>query len=257
MELDVGIRSLIKIALLPPGFLLILLLIGWLWAGRAFGRVVLLLAITALYALSTPVTVSWLAAQLETVPALTPTQLRTSRADAIWILMAGSRKHNPEFNGGPWLDALSLQRVDYGLALHRKTGLPIVLSGGSADPEARPIADIAAEWLRQQAGVNALAVDNSSHDTWENARDSAALFAQHNVTRVLLVTHAYHMPRALLSAEVAGIDAVAAPFAFEHTPEAYRQPGSYKDWLPRPGYLTRSYRILHEIMGLVWYGLLR
>ena len=72
---------------------------------------------------------------------------------------------------------------------------------------------------------------------------------------VILVTHAFHMPRARLSARAASLDVVPAPFGFSHTPERYRQPGEVKDWLPQPGVLGRSYLILHEMAGLVWYGL--
>ena len=257
MEIDVGTRQLIKLALLPPGVLLILLLFGWLLAGKAFGRLVLLLAIVLFYGLATPVTVSWLAAQLETVPALTPTQLQTSRADAIWVLLAGVRRHNPERNGAEWLSALSLERIDYALTLHRKTGLPIVVSGGSPRGETRPVADLAVQWLQQQAGITPVIVDNSSRDTWENAQRSAELFAQNDIDRVLLVTHAFHMPRAMLSARAAAVDVVPAPFGFEHTPPELQRPGDYRDWLPQPGYLHRSYLILHEMAGLVWYGFFR
>ncbi len=257
MEIDIATRQLIKLALLPPGILLLMLLFGWLLAGKVFGRLVLLLAIVLMYGLATPVGVNWLAAQLETVPALTPTQLRTSRADAIWVLMAGVRRHNPERGGAEWPSAMSLERIDYALTLHRKTGLPIVVSGGSPSGETRPVAELAAEWLQQQANVTPVIVDNSSRDTWENAKRSAELFAQNSIGRVLLVTHAFHMPRAMLSARAAAVDVVPAPFGFEHTPPALQQPGDYRDWLPQPGYLRRSYLILHEMAGLVWYGFFR
>lgn len=257
MEIDVATRQLIKLALLPPGILLVMLLIGWLLAGRVFGRLVLLLAIVVLYGLATPVTVNWLATQLETVPALTPTQLKTSRADAIWVLLAGVRRHNPERGGAEWLSAASLERIDYALTLHRKTGLPIVVSGGSPRGETRPVAELAAEWLQQQASVTPVIVDNRSRDTWENAQLSAELFAQNSIGRVLLVTHAYHMPRAMLSARAAAVDVVPAPFGFEHTPPSLQQQVEFRDWLPQPGYLHRSYLILHEMAGLVWYGFFR
>ncbi len=257
MEIDIATRQLIKLALLPPGILLVMLLLGWLLAGKAFGRLVLLLAIAVMYGLATPASVNWLAAQLETVPALTPTQLRTSRADAIWVLLAGVRRHNPERGGAEWLSAVSLERIDYALTLHRKTGLPIVVSGGSPRGETRPVAELAAEWLQQQANVTPVIVDSSSRDTWENAQLSAKLFAQNSIGRVLLVTHAYHMPRAMLSARAAAVDVVPAPFGFQHTPPPLQQPGDYRDWLPHPGYLLRSYLILHEMAGLVWYGFFR
>ena len=109
--------------------------------------------------------------------------------------------------------------------------------------------------LHQRAGITSLAVDDQSRDTRENARESAKLLQSQGIRRVLLVTHAYHMPRSLLSARAAGIDAIPAPFAFEHVVPELQGPSELMDWLPQPGYLGRSYRILHEMAGLVWYGL--
>ena len=63
------------------------------------------------------------------------------------------------------------------------------------------------------------------------------------------------MPRSRLSAQLAGIDAVAAPMGFEHAPAPYSRPIDYVDWLPSADSLATSYRLLHEVAGLFWYGL--
>lgn len=167
MEIDVATRELIKLMLLPPGILILMLLIGWLMARRFFGRFVILLAIVLFYGLSTPMGVNWLASQLETIPPLTPTQLKASRADAIWVLMAGINRHNPELGGGDRLSWHSLERIDHALALHRKTGLPIIPSGGSVRGDTRPVAQLGSEWLQSRAAVKTLAVESASRDTWE------------------------------------------------------------------------------------------
>lgn len=255
MEIDVGTRAILKLALLPPGSLLILLLLGWLFARRFLGRLLILLAITLLYFLSTPIGLHLLASQLETVPALTPPQAKAARADAILVFLADLRQSNPERNGADSLGPLSLQRMDYALSLHRVTGLPIIPSGGSVRGDTAPAARLAVEWLRQQAGVNAPAADESSRDTRENALHSAELLTALGFERVLLVTHASHMPRAMLSARAAGVDAIPAPFDFEHAPPDRQDFSNPMDWLPQAGYLGRSYRILHEMVGLVWYGM--
>jgi uncharacterized SAM-binding protein YcdF (DUF218 family) len=199
--------------------------------------------------------VNWLATQVESVPAPPLAQLQDSRADAILVLMAGLRRINPELGGAAALSSLSLERIDYALALHRKTGLPIVISGGSVKGDTRPLAELAAEWLEDRAGIKPLAIDNASRDTRENMRNSAETLHRLGLKRVLLVTHAFHMPRAMLSARDAGVDVIPAPFAFEHAPAEMAPPTRYIDWLPQPGYLGRSYLLLHEMVGLVWYGL--
>ena len=111
--------------------------------------------------------------------------------------------------------------------------------------------------LRQQAGVTPIAVDSRSRDTFENALNTLEILEQKGLGRVLLVTHAYHMPRARLSARQAGLHVIPAPFGFMHTPPAFRGEAELSDWLPRAGALAKNYLLLHEMAGLVWYGLTR
>ena len=255
MEIDVGTRAILKLMLLPPGVLILLLLIGWLFARRFFGRILVLLATVALYLLSTPAVVDLLATPLESVPAAGAAELRDSRAQAILIFLAGASRNNPELDGEDGLGLLSLQRMDYGLALHRQTRLPLILSGGSVDDTSTPVARLAADWLTQRTGIKPLAIEQQSRDTRGNAFLSAELLQTLGIDRVLLVTHAAHMPRALLNARAAGLDVVPAPFGFEHTPAELREPGEIRDWLPQPRMLGRSYLVLHEMLGLIWYGL--
>ncbi len=255
MELDVLTRSLLKLFVLPPGALLLLLLIGWLFAKRVLGRVLILIAFLGFYLLSTPALLRTLASHVETIAAPEPAELRDSGAEAILVLMAGVRQINPELGGADALSTLSLERIDYGLALHRRTGLPILLSGGSVRGDTRPLAELGADWLQDRAGVKVVTVDSDSRDTWENARNSAETLHRLGIKRVLLVTHAFHMPRAMLSAKTAQIDAIAAPFAFKHTPAELAPPARPVDWLPQPGILGQNYLLLHEAAGLAWYRL--
>ena len=257
MDLDVATRAILKVWLLPPGILLVLLTIGWIFARRTFGRILLFLSIALFYLLTTPIGVGWLAGQLETIAASPIDSLKQSDADAIVVFLAGVRDDNPELDGDDALSGLSLERMDFALTLHRSTGLPILVSGGSVTGETRALAELGEEWLRRQANVIPVAIDNSSRDTWENATNSAVLLRENGLQRPILVTHAYHMPRALLSIRTAGIDAIPAPFAFIRNNEVKDAGFDASDWAPGPGNLTRSYLILHEMVGLVWYGLAR
>lgn len=254
MEVDIATRGALKLVLLPPGILLVLMLAGWMLGRRLIGRLTLLVAIAGFYVLSTPAGVDWLAQRVETVTAVAPPQVATIDADAIWVLLAGIRDDNPEHGGAPWPGAYSMPRLDYALRLHRQTGLPIALSGGSPKGDTPPVAEVAAQWLRQQAAVEPLLVESASRDTWENARESARQFNARGIERVLLVTHAFHMPRAMLSARSAAVAVTPAPCCFMHTPADPAKPSAIDDYLPSPGKLGQSYLILHEMAGLVWYG---
>ncbi len=257
MELDVATRALLKVWLLPPGLLLILLLLAWLFARRRFGRFLLLTTIVISYLLCTPAGSGWLAGRLESVRPTPLAALKRSDADAILVFLADARDNNPELGGDESLSSLSLERIDFALSLHRHTGLPIILSGGVPPDQTRSLAALAQAWLRRQAGVDAAALDGASRDTWENAMHSAVLLRERGLHRPLLVTHAFHMPRALLSARAAGIDPIPAPFAFLHRPGGPDAGSEALDWAPQARSLANSYLVLHEIIGLVWYDLAR
>jgi uncharacterized SAM-binding protein YcdF (DUF218 family) len=254
VDIDVTTRAALKLLVLPPGILLALLLLGWVFARKAFGRLLLLLGIGLFYGLSTPAALDWLAGQLETVPAKTFDELKRAGAEGILAFLASTRQDVEEYAGADGLSALSLARMDYALAVHRATGLPLILSGGARSDDNPAVATVAADWLEQRTGLTPAAVDAVSRDTWENAERSRELLEQLGMRRVILVTHAFHMPRARLSARTAGLDVVPAPFGLLHTPPENRESHKALDFLPQPGVLGQSYLVLHEIAGLVWYG---
>ena len=253
MELDVAARALLKLVLLPPGCLVAGLVIGLLLVRRRLGKLLLIASTTGLIVLSTPVTVEWLAARVETIPPTGMAQLKASEADAILVFMAGLRRDNPEYDGADVLTGLSLERLDHALRIQQQTGLPIIVSGGSVDGDTTPLAELALDWLRRYATATVIAAETDSRDTWENARFSKPLLADLGIERVVLVTHAFHMPRALYSAESAGIDAVPSAFAYLHPPPAYQPPRRPGDWLPQAGALHQAYLLLHEMAGYYWY----
>jgi len=93
-------------------------------------------------------------------------------------------------------------------------------------------------------------VDDKSRSTWENALFTARLLKADNVTTVVLVTHAWHMRRALWSFERAGLHAIPWP-----APATYDVDDRPDDYLPSTGALEASYHALHEALGLVYYRL--
>jgi uncharacterized SAM-binding protein YcdF (DUF218 family) len=70
------------------------------------------------------------------------------------------------------------------------------------------------------------------------------------VTTIVLVTHAWHMKRALWSFERVGLHAIAWP-----APLTYDEAERIDDFLPQVGALEASYRALHEMIGLAYYRL--
>lgn len=250
-DLELGLRGLLKSLMLPPGGLLLLLLFALLLGRRAIARTLLWLTLALLYLASIPATGNWLAPQVERYPALSETQAQTAGADAILVFLAGYHAPAIEFGNAHIPSGLSLERLSYAVHLYRATGLPIILSGGVLDPADPSVAEIARHWLESEHAIDKVLIETSSKTTRENAQFSAALIRQQGFRKVLLVTHAAHMARALDSAHAAGIDAIAAPAFFLSAPS--NNPTNVRDWLPDPWAVGSNYFLLHEIVGSYWY----
>lgn len=247
-------RLTLKALLLPPTSLFALLLLGLLLHSRVWGRLLAWSSAAALYLLSVPVTSDWLATQLETVPPIQAEWLPGLGAEAILVLSAGQNHFNPELDGQARVNALSMQRLSYAVHLHRVTGLPLIVSGGTTEKGEEPLAEVGARWLREQAQVEPLALERHSRTTWENLANSSPLLRQLGIRRVALVTHAFHMRRALLAAQAHSVDAIPAAFGFiSHEPPPEIAHPTWRDWLPSSGTAVQNHLLLHEWLGYHWY----
>jgi uncharacterized SAM-binding protein YcdF (DUF218 family) len=170
---------------------------------------------------------------------------------AIVVLGGGYNDISPEYGGKPALAPESEKRAVYGLELSRRYNLPLIYSGGTGfDVKTKGSEAEAAGILWQNLGVPAtkMTLENQSIDTKTNASKVAALYKG---KRVILVTSAYHMPRAMLSFEKAGFHPAAAPTAYF----AKRSPYTWADYLPSVWALENSMKALHEYVGILWYRL--
>ena len=249
MDAEHALRAIARsLVLLPMGP--ILLAAYGLWLGRhrpAAGRLVAGGALVLLLALSLPVVANRVSMGIERYPPLDP--MRPFQADVIVVLGGGMRRPPPPAIAEPGAD--TLERLAGGAELARRTGLPLLVSGGSLD-SAPPEADGMAAALHRQFGLDARFLERRSRDTHENAIESARLLRAAGLRRVALVTSAVHMPRAVAEFEAAGLEVVPAPVA-----PASVAGDDLIDWLPRPSALETSYAALYEAAGQVVAALRR
>ena len=96
---------------------------------------------------------AWLAAPLEgRFVALDPAAPDPHGAEAIVVLAGGRSTGAPEY-GGDTVKSTTLVRLRYGVRLHRKTGLPLLFSGGVVGDEAQAAAALMAAAAREQFGA--------------------------------------------------------------------------------------------------------
>ena len=235
----------------PPGLIVALLLLCALMAFRRprkplLGSSLLLLA-TLLYLLSAPASSRRLLAPLEDVESTLP---EAGHRAAIVVLAAGVWEGA---DGERELKPHTLQRLVGAWELARNRSWPIILSGGSLRGGDETLADAMARRLTLWGFKGPLVLEGRSRTTWENLARSAPLLEAEAITDVVVVTHAYHMRRALLSAGKAlpGLTLHAWPvghLADGRTPTAL-------DWLPDAGNLFQSCLALREWLGLMAYRL--
>lgn len=243
--MDWLVTNFVAAFLLPPlNFLLLLALgAGLLYTAYAkIGRILLWIAIATMFLLSMPIVGSALLAWVET-PYIKPD---VRQAQAIVVLGGGVNHNAPEY-GEDTVRNYTLERLRYAARLQRETGLPVLTSGGR--PESGE-AESVAMWssLRSDFGVETRWLELTSLNTGESARNSYAILQPYGITRILLVTHAWHMPRARAAFEKAGFTVIPAGTVF-----TVRKPLTLLDFLPSARGLLASRHALHELIGMLWY----
>jgi uncharacterized SAM-binding protein YcdF (DUF218 family) len=236
----------LKSAILPPGSLIALLMCGWLLlrVRPRLAAVVLLVALVSLWSLSTPFVASRLLASLQIDRGVGEPVAHS--AGAIVVLAAGTTRRDGERSTAR-PDALSLERLDQAVRMHRASGLPVLASGGSARGEV-PVATLMAETLREVYGVDAVWTETRSIDTWTSAAESARLLRTRGVDHAVVVTHGWHMRRALFAFGATGLrvtPTAAAPIA--------PVPLTLAALVPTAESLLESHYALYERAGFLWY----
>jgi uncharacterized SAM-binding protein YcdF (DUF218 family) len=241
-------RSILPVLLMPPEGLIWLILIG-LAIGRFRRRSGVILAglgLAGLYALSMPIVGGSLIASLES------RQQPPSDAPppGAIIVLGADGDHTLDMPDKAAPGPLSLQRLATAAALARKTNLPVLITGGNVGTDQPPIADLMAEQFNDAFGLQAMWRETRSYNTCENARFSAAILRRSDVPAAYLVTHAWHMPRSVLSFERAGYPVIPAP-VYGDAVEIH----GVSDFLPHANAWLRSYFAIHEWIGLIAYHL--
>ena len=201
---------------------------------------------------SMPVVTGMLMDGLQTDPAISEKNLKKvlKRADALVVLGGGQRRNTPEL-GGDTASEYTLERMRYAAWLAKRTGLPLIISGGKLAKDSRPIAEIMQDILQKEFVVIVDHVETTSRNTFENARYTAEILNKNKMKRIALITHAWHMSRAKKAFEHFDIDVIPAPTAF------YGQSDSLtlSHFIPSTNAMNYSSMAFHEIVGQFWYEL--
>ena len=205
-----------------------------------------------LYALGMPISGHFAMSSLERTYPPRPLETQLERADAIVVLSGysfptGGHRLKPE------LAHDTLYRCIHAVDLYRAGGpRPVVVTGGevegaTGDP---PLGEQMRDFLIL-LGVreNDLIVEAHSRNTHENAVKCGRILRERKLRRIVLITDAAHMRRAVLCFEREGLEVVASGCQYR----ALKFDLSILSFYPTPSAANGVLTAFHEWLGLVWY----
>ena len=179
-------------------------------------------------------------------------------AQAIVVLASSAQPAIPP-QPTVWVDDATANRLLFAVKLYHEAKAPLVILSGGRLPWQKalaPISESMAEVI-ELMGVpkSAIIQESASGNTYENAVDVKAILQARDIHRVLLVTSATHMPRALALFRHQGIDAIAAPCDYQPA-----LAGGVTDWravairlIPDADSLDLTTKAEREFLGIAVY----
>lgn len=243
--MSIPLSRTLEFLLFPPGNLLVFLLLAVLlyrWRGAMLA--VLVIGILQAIIFSLPVVAERLMGGLERqYPPRPELWLQPPLPEAIVVLGSGRNPEAVEYSG-KMSASIELERLNYAAFLHRKTGLPLLISGSDSEAEyMRAVMEntfqIPIRWQ-----------ESTSHTTWDNAQFSDQLLTQAGIRSAWLVTQAWHMPRAMQAFSNRQVQYIPAATSYGSC-NFWRHEWMW--WIPQATALSRSQTALHEWLGLWAY----
>lgn len=248
------ISSFLTSFLIPLNLCIALMILGAiLFIMRRRKTGIFLAAIGIAWALfwSLPASSLWAGGRMEQLyPHVLPDAL--PKAQAI-VVLGGNTANNRKNWFEPFEANTASPRIDTAALLYQAHRAPLIVLSGAALDGSVSEAEMMANALEQK-GIprQALVVEVASFTTYENARYTRHTLDERHINRVLLVTSALHMPRAMAAFRKQGITAIAAP----SSPQiVVPKDPDFSFWQPSARALSASRSIIKEYAGLLVYWL--
>jgi uncharacterized SAM-binding protein YcdF (DUF218 family) len=176
-------------------------------------------------------------------------------ADVQAIVVLASYVYPPAGEGGlPELDESTANRCRMAAQLYRQgRAIPVLATGGSANPGKDPVCAVAMRDFLVQLGVPAadVVVEGDSQTTYENAVNSKKILAERGISRVVLLTDAAHLYRSVGCFRKQGLEVI--PCGCRYRAEYLEF--SLAKFLPKVRAVEACQRACHEWLGVLWYWL--
>ena len=213
---------------------------------RRLGILLALLSSLCLFAAATSALSSYLLYRVERTLPVDP-DLRGAQAI---VVLGGDARAGNGADIADELGPLSVERVVFAARAYRRLHVPVAVSGGRVGTPQSSEAALMKAALETDFGVPVTWAEGESRTTWENALYTARMLRPAGVKTVVLVSQAWHLPRAIWAFERVGF--VALPWPAPRTAQETEQ---LADFLPSIGGLRDTTYALHEMIGAAYYRL--
>lgn len=211
----------------PGNFLLVLLLAGlaaWCLGRRRLARWLVGIAAAALTVIAVLPVGAWMMAPLEQ---RFPAQALTGQVDGIVVLGGAVQPELSSDRDRPALNSMAERMTEAVALMRRFPDARVIFTGGSGDLLVQELKEApVARQLWEQLGVDVSRIEfeDQSRNSWENALLSKARMQPKKGEIWLLVTSAFHMPRAVGSFRQAGWRVVPYPVDYHISARDLRRP---------------------------------
>lgn len=241
------IKFLYAAFILPPGILILALIIFSLKLYRykaKLGKNLLVLTLV-FYIFTIPLVGNSIISLLEnkyTVPA-------SPKGDVIVMLGGGATLDTPNLNFNGHLSGFAANRLITSVELYKKLNVPIIISGGKVLKSTGTESEISKNILISM-GIpeNKIIIENKSINTTENAKYTKEILDSHNFKNPILITSAFHMPRAVIQFNKFNINVLPFPTDYQTNIHGTLE---YNDFIPSSDSLLKLSLSVKEFIGIL------
>ena len=247
------LKPYITALVFSPTLLLLGIALGIFLSGKRpkLGQSVIIFSTAILWIFATPAFSIWLSLNLvKQYQPISAEDLKVQGVQAIIILGGGVDAVQPD--GIQQLKSTALDRLRHGIELSRKSGIPLLVTGGKgwgADDSSENEAEISRRVAREAFQYEIQWTESDSRDTQENALNSKQLLTMQGIGKIALVTHSWHMPRSLKAFQKVGFEVIPATMGFVADKKV--EPLSL---LPSSGALNGTIVTFREVAALAVQG---
>lgn len=226
------------------------MLLGYLiyWFYKTTGKLIILFGVIFLYIQATPFFSYHLSKSIELPPIK---QSAVKNSQAIVVLGGGINNSSYEYPMGAVVKTSTLIRLDYAAYLAKQYPNKLIVTSGGYTGSKYTEASVMRDTLITTFAVkNPILIEDKSRDTDENAEFVAKMLLAKGIHRVVVVSQAFHVRRAIMLFKKYGLEPIGASTDYVSSDDAHTKELMF---VPNATAMAITARTLHETFGYLFY----